>query len=115
MRHAIEQPELGWRRLANNRVMPLYRGELCFPELASRVIRTAMILVRVSNRKVVGIFRIEISEYKMDAKGAVDQDEVLRCMIDKNNGNYIGPGITTPSIAEAMAIKRCLGIASTAS
>ena len=109
-RYAIEQPEVGWKRLAISRVMPLLNGRLCFSELANRVIRTASARVLLSNRKVVEVLSIEISEYKMDAEGAVDQVEFGASLAHRLDDGYIRPDLT-PSAADVEAIKRCFGIA----
>lgn len=111
MRYAIEEPELGWKQMPNRRASRFLHAGLCLPELANRIIRTADVYVRLNNRKVVGVSRIELSEWKLNAKGAVDLDEAVRHTIEKLMDNYSGPD-RTPSAADADAIKRCLGLAS---
>lgn len=71
MRYAVEEPELGWKQMPNRRALRFFHAGLCLPELANRVIRTADVYVRVNNRKAVGVSRIELSEWKLNAKGAV--------------------------------------------
>lgn len=110
-RYAIEQPELGWKRLPVSSVMPFLRGELRLPELANLVIRTASVRVRLSDRKVVGVWRIELDDVKMNAEGAVDQDEAIRRLVGKLDGNYKSPDPTPPA-ADAEEILRCLALGS---
>lgn len=108
MRYAIEEPELGWKQMPNRRASRFFHAALCIPELANRVIRTAEVYVRLSDRKIVGVSRIELLEWKLNAEGAVDLDEAVRHTIEKLKGGYSGPD-RTPSAVDAEAIKRCLG------
>lgn len=111
MRYAIEEPELGWKQMPNRRALRFLHAGLSLPELANRVIRTADVYVRANNRKVVGVSRIELSEWKLNSKGAVDLDEAVRRTIYKFKGGY-SSAARTPSPADVEAIIRCLGLAS---
>jgi hypothetical protein len=57
------------------------------------------------------VSQIELDDVKMNAEGTVDQDEAIRRLVGKLDGNYTSPD-PTPSAADAEAILGCLGMAS---
>lgn len=107
---AIDHPDHGWKRFPLTRALQVSRGELCLPEFANQVIRTALVHVRLIDRLAIGVLRIELSEWKIDADGRVDQEKALRRIIDRIDGGD-SAGAATPSATDVEAIKRCLDLA----
>lgn len=111
LRFAIDMPTTGWTRVSISRGKKLLYDDGSVPELANQVMRFAVVYVRVKGRKVVEITTIGLNPLKMDADGRVDRDAVRRKIIERNNGMYAGED-STPSVADAEAIKRCIGLGS---
>ena len=107
IRYAIEQPELGWKQMPNRRAGRFFGGGLRIPELANLTLRTAEIHVCFNNGKVAGVPWIEVEEWTLNAEGAINQDEAVRCIFDKICGR--SRTVCMPSFADAKAIKLCLG------
>jgi len=108
---AIEHPGHGWKRFPLNRALAVGRGEVCLPEFANMVMRTALVHVRLRDREAVGVSQIELSEWAIEADGRVDQEKAMRRIVEMISGD---PGVAdqTPSAADVAAIKHCLGIRS---
>lgn len=107
IRFAIEEPELGWKWIPNNRARRFFQGSLCLPELANLTLRSAEIHVCLNNGKVAGVSWIEVEEWTMNAAGAIDKEESIRRVFDKIIGR--SRTVCMPSFADAKAIKLCLG------
>jgi hypothetical protein len=108
---AIDHPGHGWKRFPLTRALAVGRGEVCLPEFANKVMRTALVHVLLRNRMAVAVSRIELSEWAIEANGRVDQEKAMRRIVGMINGGS-SVGAVTPSAADVAAIKRCLGIAS---
>lgn len=78
---AIEHPDHGWKRFPLTRALAVGRGEVCLPEFADKVLRTALVYVLLRDRLAVGVTRIELSEWAIDQKGRVGQEEAMRRVV----------------------------------
>jgi hypothetical protein len=107
---AIDHPDHGWKRFPLTRALAVGRGEVCLPEFANTVLRTALVHVLLHDRLAVGVSQIELSEWTIEADGRVDQEKVLRRIVGMINGGN-SAGAVTPSAADVEAIKRCLDLA----
>lgn len=106
---AIDHPEHGWKRFPLTRALAVGRGEVCLPEFANKVMRTALVHVRLHDREAVGVSQIEQSEWAIEADGRVDQEKVMRRIVEITNG---GDSAVAPSATDVKAIKRCLAVPS---
>lgn len=108
---AIDHPDHGWMRFPLTRALAVGRGEVCLPEFANTVMRTALVQVLLQDRQAVGVTQIELSEWAIEADGRVDQEKAMRGIVEMINGGDCA-GAVTPSATDIEAIKRCLGITS---
>lgn len=108
---AIDHPDHGWKRFPLTRALAVGRGEVCLPEFANTVMRTALVHVRLHDREAVGVSQIELSEWAIEADGRVDQEKAMRGIVEMINGGD-NAGAVTPSATDIEAIKVCLGISS---
>lgn len=107
---AIDHPDHGWKRFPLTRALAVGRGEVCLPEFANKVMRTALVHVRLHDRKAVGVSQIELSEWAIEADGRVDQEKAMRRIVEMINGGC-DADVVMPSANDVQAIKRCLCIA----
>lgn len=108
---AIDHPDHGWKRFPLTRALAVGRGEVCLPEFANSVMRTALVHVRLHDREAVGVSQIELSVWAIEADGRVDQAKAMRGIFEMINGGD-SAGAVTPSATDVEAIRRCLGLGS---
>lgn len=87
MRFLIDDPALGWRLFPLNRAMLAYRGDLRLPGYANQTVRVALAYVSTRNRKVVDLLRLQVSEWKLNSDGRVNQKTLMSGIIRKLDQN----------------------------
>lgn len=85
LRFLVEYPIKGWRIFSAKRVFAAQGGKLLLPELANRTIRVAFADVAVRNGRPVAVYRVELTEWRVDAVGRVDQTTLMSRIVEKLN------------------------------
>lgn len=114
LRFLINNPTLGWRTLPMNKALSAQRGDLQLSELSGQTVKVAFAHVTMRRGKVINLRRVQISEWKLDSDGRVDQEAVMSGIIARldtgADSHTEDPRETTaPSKAELTAIRRALG------
>lgn len=81
----IDYPTTGWMPYPLSKALLTDQGKLQIPELANLAIRTALVYVRTGEGEPARIARMECSEWLMDATGRVNQENVMRGILDRIN------------------------------
>lgn len=91
IRFLIRHPTLGWRVFPRHKVMEAQHGDLRLPEFAGQTIKIAQAYVTVRRGRVIGLQRLQASEWKLDSDGAVDQEAMMSSIIAKIDGTGAHP------------------------
>lgn len=117
----IDDPETGWRRYSLNNAWLAYQGEIRMAKLTNIAIRVVLAYVEVTEGIPERLIRLQCSKWLINSDGLVDQDEVMRGILERLNPDESlkidHSFISTVAISDEdiAAIKRCLGIESVSS
>ncbi|MDD2721355.1 MAG: hypothetical protein PHH47_08625 [Gallionella sp.] len=81
----IDYPTTGWMPYPLRKALLTDQGELQIPELANLAIRTALVYVRTIEEEPARITRMECEEWLIDATGRVNQENVMRGILERLN------------------------------
>lgn len=111
----IDDPERGWTLFPLQRGLSAYHGNLVLPEYAGLTLRVAFAHIEHPTDRPKMLVRLEVSVWQLDREGRVDQDVLMRQIIENIDPKeesidfrlLTSAPVTDDDIAE---IKRCLGI-----
>lgn len=81
----IDHPATSWTPYPMSKSLLTHQGELQIPELANLAVRTALVYVKTTEGEPTRITRMECTEWLIDASGRVDQENVMRGILERIN------------------------------
>lgn len=82
VRFLVDDPVLGWRLFSLERALLAYQGDLKLPEYTGCALRIAFAHVEVVGGHLTRLMRLECSEWLLDGEGRVDQDKLMREIVE---------------------------------
>lgn len=105
-----DNPSAGWQAFPVSRGEAIFRGELPIPEHAGKTMRIAIAHVDADEYKPVALNNLSISSWKIGDDGIADQDEQMRRILERINGEIDVSGDSVVTKEDFEAIKHCLGL-----
>jgi hypothetical protein len=112
VRFFYDNPSTGWQAFPVGRGEAIFLGELSVPEHAGKTMRIAIAHVDECENKPVALNNVSISSWKIGDDGLADQDEQMRHIVERINGEPDTSGDSIVTKEDIEAIKQCLGFGS---